>query len=123
MQSEAAIASNEAVARAFEKEVDVVLRFHAAQQPHDLRAIRATGCPVSYDKVDSRAGRVAVRVPTPVDEAPVGVEIGAPNALIRSKAACHGVLLQDAVRRFRAPAPTAVAVHVQRTECRLEAAT
>lgn len=122
MRSEAVIASNEAVARTFEKEVDVVPRFHTAQQPRDLRAIRATGCPVSYDTVDSGAGMVAVQVSAPIDETPLGVGIGGPGALIRFNAACHGALLRDAVRRFRAPARTAVAVRAQRTECGLGAA-
>ena len=98
-----------------------MLRSRNAQQPHDLRAIRATGCPVSFDKVDPGADRVAVQVPTPIDETPLAVGIDSPSALIQSDAACHGALLQNAVRHFCAPAPTAVAVRAQRIKCSLEA--
>ena len=105
--------------RMSDEEVDQVLRFHNAQQAsdtsrlsatalrRDLQAIRATKCSVSFDKVSPGAGVVAVQVPTPVHETPLAVGIGGPSALIRSHAASYGALLQDAVRRFCAPAATA----------------
>ena len=104
-----------------DEEVDQVLRSHHAQQApdtvrvnptalkRDLQAIRTSGCSVSFDKVSPGAGVVAVRVPTPLDETPLALGIGGPSALIKSHAASYAALLQDAVRRFCAPAARSAA--------------
>ena len=100
-------------------EVEQVLRSYNAQQLGDalrvslaalrreLHTIRTTGCSVSFDRVSPGAGVVAVRVPTRIDETPLAVGIGGPSALIRAHAAMYGALLQDAVRRYCAPATAA----------------